>query len=161
MKILGPLISLLVLLGLVLWRGEPTRITEEPIPRWKHSLKQAEILRHQGDLDGASDFYARAAQMAASVDDWKGLLAVACGLQRLGDSLERPMNSHAILLRAMMAAQRKQSAEGLQAVAVAFKSSGEWFASLALSRIQATWRHGGLTARDLKLGTCWPGTGRN
>jgi hypothetical protein len=99
--------------------------------------------------------------MAASVDDWKGLLAVACGLQRLGDSLERPMNSHAILLRAMMAAQRKQSAEGLQAVAVAFKSTGEWFATLALSRIRENWLHERLTARDLKLETCWPGTERN
>jgi hypothetical protein len=105
MKVLVPLILLLVLVALFLWRKEPTKVREEPLPLWKHSLEQAEILRDNGDFDEAANFYARGAQMAASVNDWEGLLAVACGLQRLGDSLKPPMNSHAILLRAMMAAQ--------------------------------------------------------
>jgi hypothetical protein len=71
------------------------------------------------------------------------------------------MNSHAILLRAMMAAQRRQSVEGLQRVAMAFKSTGEWFASLALSRIQQNWLQRSLMAKDLKRETCWPKTERN
>ena len=155
MRILGPVMLVLVFLGLVLLRWtEPPKDTERAIIAWERALEQAEISSKEGDLYRASSFYAYAAQMAGSVDDWEGLLAVACGLQKMGDSLEPGTNSHTVLIRAMVAAQRKESAEGLQAVATAFKATGEWFAFLALSRIQESWPRGRQTARELKRGTC-------
>jgi hypothetical protein len=155
-KILGPLALVLVFLWLFLWWRAPSKVNEQPVPIWKHSLEQAEILQKEGDFYGASGFYAHAARLAASVDDWEGLLAVACGLQKIGDPLESPMNSHAILIHAMLAAQRTQSTEGLQAVAMAFKLTGEWFASIALSGIRKNWFQQRLTPGELNPDMCGP-----
>lgn len=161
MRILGLVMLALVFLGPVLiWRTEPSRDTERAIIAWKRALEQAEISSKRGDLHGALNSYEYAARLTASVDDWRGLLAVACGLQKMGDSLEPAMNSHTVLTRAMLAAQRKQSTDGLETVATAFKATGEWFASLALSRIRES-RFGKQMARDLKSETCWPTAERN
>lgn len=160
MKVLPLMLALVFLASALWWRG-PSKVSERPILLWKHSLKQAEISRKEGDLYRASSFYAHAAHMAASVDDWEGLLAAACGLQRLGEVPGPGMNSHAVLMRAMVAAERKQNTEGLETVATAFKATGEWFASLALSRIQESRPGGRQMARELKRETCWPTAGGN
>ncbi len=153
---IGPVLLLLVFLGLaVKWWTAP-QVSERPVRSWEPALVQAKLWKEKGDLYRASSYYARAAEIAASADDWEGLLAVACGLQRLEDSLEAAMNSHTILMRAMLAAERKQSTEGLQTVAMAFKVTGEWFASFALSRIQEGRRNGRQIAKYLKSETCWP-----
>lgn len=156
----GLVLLVLVFLGLAVQWWTPPRVSERSFRSWEPALVQAELRKEKGDLYRASNYYARAAQIAASEDDWEGLLAVACGLRKLGDALEPSMNSHALLMRAMLAAERKQSTEGLQAVAMAFKATGEWFASLALSRIRES-RFGKQMARDLKSETCWPTAERN
>lgn len=160
-KTLPLLLLALGFLSVALWRGEPSKAPDRSTPLWKPSLEQAEISRKKGDLYGAANFYAYAAQAASAEDDWEGLLAVACGLQKMGDSLGPPLSSHTILSRAMAAAQRKQSTEGLQAVAIAFKMSGEWFAAMAISRIQQGSLNREQMAGYLKHETCWPAVGKN
>ena len=158
--VVGPVLLVLALLGLaVKWWTAP-QVSERPVRSWEPALAQAKLWKEKGDLYRASSYYAQAAQMAGSADDWEGLLVVACGLQKLGDSLEPGMDSHTLLIRAMLAAERKQSTEGLQAVAMAFKVTGEWFASLALSRIRES-RLGRQMARELKSETCWPAAERS
>ena len=151
-----PVLLVLVVFGLaVKWWAVP-RVSAPPGRNWEPAVAQAELSKEKGDLYRAWSYYAEGAQLASAADDWQGLLAVACGLQKLGDSLEPSMNSHAMLMRAMVAAHRKHSTEGLQAVAMAFRVSGEWFASLALSRIQESWPSRSRMARELGGETCWP-----
>src|SRR5205823_14806459 len=117
---------------------------------------QAEISKEKGDLDPAWNYYAESAPLASAADHWPGPLAVACGLRKPGDSPEPSMNSHTMLIRAMVAAHRKHSSEGLEAVAMAFRVTGEWFASLALSRIQDRWPSRSWMAREPEGEMCWP-----
>jgi hypothetical protein len=59
-------------------------------------------------------------------------------------------------VRAMAAAaQRQHNTEGLQAVAKAFRTSGEWFAAMALSHIGQT----SLDREHLTRDTCSPTVG--
>jgi hypothetical protein len=153
--LIGPVLLVLVVLGLaVKWWAVP-RISAPPAREWEPAVAQAELSKEKGDLYRAWSYYAEGAQLASAADDWQGLLAVACGLQKLGDSLEPSMNSHTMLIRAMMAAHRKHSSEGLEAVATAFRVTGEWFASLALSRIQESWPSKSWMARELEGESCW------
>ncbi|HET8563796.1 MAG TPA: hypothetical protein VFM35_07995 [Candidatus Binatia bacterium] len=147
---------LLFFLGLAAKWWTAPRVSERPFRNWKPEVAQAELWKEKGDLYRATTYYAYAAQLASSADDWEGLLAVACGLQKMGKVLEPGMNPHTVLISAMMAAYRKQSNEGLEAVATAFKETGEWFASLALSYIQESRSGGRQTARDLRSVTCRP-----
>ena len=153
----GLVLLLLFFLGLAAKWWTAPRVSEPPFRNWKPEVAQAELWREKGDLYRATTYYAYAAQLASSADDWEGLLAVACGLQKMGNVLEPGMNSHTVLISAMMAAYRKQSNEGLEAVATAFKATGEWFASLALSYIQES-RPGKQAAKHLKNRSeaCWP-----
>src|SRR5437867_10610088 len=106
--LIGPVLLVLVLLGLTgKWWTAP-RISAPASRNWEPALAQAELSKEKGDLYRAWSYYAEGAQLASAADDWQGLLAVACGLQKLGDSLEPSMNSHAMLMRAMIAAHRKQ-----------------------------------------------------
>jgi hypothetical protein len=157
--VVGPVLLVLVILGLaVRWWTAP-RISDRPLRNWEPAVAQAELWKDKGDLYRAWSYYADTAQLASAADDWQGLLAVACGLQKLGDSLEPSMNSHAMLTRAMVAAHRKHSTEGLQAVAMAFRVTGEWFASLALSRIQESRPSKSWMVRELEGESCWPKVG--
>ena len=154
--LIGPVLLVLVLLGLPgKWWTVP-RLSAPASRNWEPALAQAELSKEKGDLYRAWSYYAESAQLASAADDWQGLLAVACGLQKLGDSLEPSMNSHTMLIRAMVAAHRKHSSEGLEAVAMAFRVTGEWFASLALSRIQENSPSRNWMAREPEGETCWP-----
>lgn len=158
--VIGPVLLVLFFWGLaVKWWTDP-HVYRRPVRGWLSAFAQAELLREKGDLYGASSYYAMAAQWASSADDWEGLLAAACGLQKLGDVRDPGMNSLTILIRAMLAAERKQSTEGLEAVAKAFRANGERFASLALSRIQKGSSGGRQMAKELKKEPCWPRDGK-
>src|SRR5947208_6908375 len=134
--LIGPVLLVLVLLGLAgKWWTAP-RISAPASRNWEPALAQAELSKEKGDLYRAWSYYAESAQLASAADDWQGLLAVACGLQKLGDSLEPSMNSHTMLIRAMVAAHRKHSSEGLEAGAMYFNDYRERFASLALPGVQ-------------------------
>ncbi|MGH7830379.1 MAG: hypothetical protein ACREP8_09405, partial [Candidatus Binatia bacterium] len=117
---------------------------------------QAERLREEGDLYQAKVFYSQAGRIASWQQDWQGLLAVSCGLKKL-DGVGDPFGmTYTLLLRAMVAAENKQSRAGIRAVAKAFAIIGDnRSASLALSRIQKGWA--GQTdesSSDAVLGGC-------
>ena len=106
---------------------------------WRHEVGEARLWGQKGDLYRASLHYARAAGSAAAENDWEGLLSVACELQGLGHLQGSGFDAYTLLVRAMLAAEQKQSPEGLRAVADAFRTVGESYASLALSRIRDDW----------------------
>ena len=106
---------------------------------WRHEVEEARLWGQKGDLYRASLHYAQAARSAAAQNDWDGLLSVASGLQGLGNLQGSGFNVHTVLVRAMVAAEQKQSPEGLRAVADAFRMVGESHASLALSLIRDDW----------------------
>jgi len=105
-------------------------------PDWRTALAQAEASREDGDLYSAISLYSRTARIASWQDDWKGLLAAACGMRRL-DRKDSHANAHGILVRAMIAAEKSADQIGLSTIAKAFESIGERnAASMVLSRMR-------------------------
>jgi hypothetical protein len=129
----------LIALGLVaLWLGPPRIVgpREEP---WKDSFAAAEHARERGDRYRALEMYINAARLAGSVDDWRGQLTVACGLQKLGKTEGPSLYGFNVIVGAMGSAERRKSAEGMNAVADAFASLGASYASFARSQIRDDW----------------------
>src|SRR5262249_20632019 len=84
--------------------------------------------------------YLQGARLAGWRDDWAGLLAAACGIKNLERERGPYSSTNALLLRAMVVAEKKQSQSGLVAVAKAFAVLGEnKVASMVLSRIGKDW----------------------
>ncbi|HET8564523.1 MAG TPA: hypothetical protein VFM35_11680 [Candidatus Binatia bacterium] len=110
------------------------------ISDWKPVLALAEAAREKGDLYYAKSLYSKAGRLAASREDWAGLLATACGMKKLERERGPYSSTNAFLLRAMVAAETRQSRSGLAAVAKAFAELGEdKVASMVLSRIGKNW----------------------
>lgn len=106
------------------------------IPDWKPVLALAEAAREKRDRYYAKHLYLRAAKFAVWRDDWAGLLAAACGTQILERERGQFSSTHALLLRAMVVAEKRQSRSGLVAVAKAFAALGnDKVASMVLSRV--------------------------
>lgn len=143
MKAVAWAMAALVGVGLAIVLLGPPKINERRQELWKQSLDTAEKARAKGDHYGALDAYTYAAQMASSVDDWRGLLAVACGLQKLGGGEGPSIYGFQVIMTAMTAAERRRSTEGMQAVADAFASLGDSYASFALSRVRDDWPESG------------------
>jgi len=130
----APLACLLALLVL----GSLRESREPPTTRWQDRLHEAEAAMRNGDIYSARSLYSQTARIASWSDDWTGVLAAACGLKKV----ERPRDGYfatrAMLVRAMIAAQKQRSAAGLNQVANAFASIGEHnAAAMARSHIQA------------------------
>ena len=110
------------------------------IPDWKPVLALAETARERGDLYYAKNLYLQVGRLAASRDDWAGLLAAACGIKKRDRERGRYSATNMLLLRAMVAAEAKQSRPGMAAVGKAFSALGEdRVASMVLSRIRTNW----------------------
>jgi len=110
------------------------------IPDWKPVLALADTARERGDLYYAKNLYLQVGRLAASRDDWAGLLAAACGIKKRDRERGRYSATNMLLLRAMVAAEAKQSRSGMAAVGKAFSALGEdRVASMALSRIRTNW----------------------
>ena len=138
---IGPVILLFFLFGLLVgyWRMG-LDIQEWGVPDWRPVLTQADLSRKNGDLYQAKVFYSQAAWIASWREDWEGLVAVACGIKRLGRVEGLFGTTYSLLARAMLAAESKQSRAGMDTVAKAFTAMGEHnAASVALSRIQKGW----------------------
>ena len=124
------LLALMVLAALT-W----TQCDFREIPDWKPVLALADAARRRGDLDHAKHLYLQAGRFAVWRDDWAGLLAAACGIKQLERARGPYSPAHALLLRAMVAAEKRQSQSGLVAVAKTFAALGEdKVASMVLSR---------------------------
>jgi hypothetical protein len=104
------------------------------IPDWKPILARADAAWGKGDFDSAKHLYSHAGKFAVWRDDWAGLLAAACGIKQLERERGPYSSAHALLLRAMVAAEKRQSQSGLVAVAKTFAALGEnKVASMVLS----------------------------
>jgi hypothetical protein len=89
-----------------------------------------------GDIYSARSLYSQTARIASWSDDWTGVLAAACGLRGLEKQHGDYFATRSTLVRAMIAAENRRSAPGLNAVASAFAGIGEHkAAAMVRSRI--------------------------
>jgi len=154
----GALFSIFVLsLASLTWIWRDSKPLE--IPDWKPVFTLAEVAREKGELYDAKELYSQAGRFAAWRDDWAGLLAAACGINKLEKRTVRYSPRESLLLRAMTAAEKKQSRAGITAVGKAFTLLGEHeLASIALSRIGKLWPAEDNDITDTALSDCWTDT---
>jgi hypothetical protein len=126
------------------------------IPDWRPVLSLADEAWEKGDLSAARHLYLQVDQIASSERDWEGLVAAACGIKRL-DGAEGPYSkTFAILIRAVMAAESRQSRAGIAAVAGVFAAVGQDnAASMVLSRIKPDWPEELLNSSNVGAVGCW------
>jgi hypothetical protein len=150
---IGLFLSFLFLVGFAWMRPEFNR---EEIPDWRPVLARAEASLEKRELYDARSFYSRAARLASWREDWGGLLAAACGMKMLDHESGPYSNVHTILVRAMMAAESRESRAGIAAVARAFAAMGQdKAASMVLGRIQTDWPEKIQDATNVHMGSCW------
>src|SRR5262245_21759143 len=129
--------------------------SEREIPDWKPVLVLADAARENGDLYYAKHLYLQAGKFAVWRDDWAGLLAAACGTKTLERERGPYSSTNALLLRAMVAAEKRQSRSGLVAVAKAFAALGEEnVASMVLSRVGKDWVEATHDSADIVSAGC-------
>jgi hypothetical protein len=122
---------------------------------WQDKLQEAENAFRNRDLLSARSLYSQSARVAASNDDWAGILAAACGLKTIESETNSYFATRSVLVRAMTAAQKRQSELGLSAVAKAFDSIGEHnAATMARSRISADMPSAS-AEKSPQLWNCW------
>lgn len=150
---IGVFLSFLFLVGFAWMRPDFNR---EEIPDWRPVLARAEASLEKRELYDARSFYSRAARLASWREDWGGLLAAACGMKMLDHESGPYSNVHTILVRAMIAAESRESREGIAAVARAFAAMGQdKAASMALGRIQTDWPEKIQYSTNVHMEGCW------
>jgi hypothetical protein len=122
------------LLALTLAHMQP-ELDNQELPDWKPMLALAEVMREKGELANASDLFSRAGRLAGWKEDWAGLLAAACGMKKLHGDTGPHSVTHALVLRAAVAAETRQSRSGLAAAAQALAALGENKAAARLSSL--------------------------
>jgi hypothetical protein len=147
-------IGFFLLLVALAWLRPDLNRTE--IPDWRPVLALADAAWEKGDLYAARHLYLQVDQIASSQQDWEGLVSAACGIQRL-DGAEGPYSKpFAILIRAMMAAESRQSRAGIAAVAGVFAAVGQdKAASMVSSRIRPDWPEELLDSSNVGAVGCW------
>jgi hypothetical protein len=145
--------SFLLMVALAWLRPDLNR-TE--IPDWRPVLALADAAWEKRNLNAARHLYLQVDQIASSQQDWEGLVAAACGIKRL-DGAEGPYSkTFAILIRAMMTAEGRQSRAGIAAVARVFGAAGQdKAASMVLSRISPDWPEELLDSSNVGAVGCW------
>jgi hypothetical protein len=131
-------------------------LSRTEIPDWRPVLALADAARERGDLYSARSLYLQLDQIASWQEDWEGLMAAACGIKRL-DGTEGPYSkTFGILIRAVAAAESRQSRAGIAAVAGAFAAGGHAnAASMVLSRIGPDWPEEVLDVSNVSAVGCW------
>jgi hypothetical protein len=149
-----PAIILLFLLLISVWARWD--FSGQEVRDWRAILELGDGARERGKLHYAKSLYAQAGQVSASRDDWAGLLAAACGMKKLERQSGRRSETTALLLRAMSAAETRQSRSGLVAVATAFTALGhDPVASMVLSHAKNDWVEKTATSSDVVSPDCW------
>jgi hypothetical protein len=148
--------SLLAFLVLAALTWTQCDFSEREIPDWKPVLALADAAQEKGDLYYAKSLYLQAGRLAVWRDDWAGLLAAGCGTRKLERERGPYSSTNALLLRAMAAAEKRQSRSGLVAVAKAFAALGDdKIASMVLSRIGKNWVEETSDSADIVSPGCW------
>jgi len=143
----------ILFLGILAWRS--LDFSNPDLPDWKPVLALAATAQEKGDLYYAKSLYLQAGSLADWREDWEGLIAVACGIYNLDKQKGHYSPTNQLLLRAMIAAETKQSQSGMIAVAKAFEGLGEdKVASMVLSRIQKDWTENANDPADVLLPDC-------
>lgn len=143
-RVIWTWLMLVLFLALVLmtWLLPDYRVRQ--MPGWIPVLEEGDAAWRQGDLYEAKRLYSTAGQIAAWREDWQGLLAAACRMTRINGEKGTYFRTHALLLRAVSAAEFRQSRVGIVAAANALAARGEHAAgTMALSRIRADWGNKG------------------
>lgn len=147
-------LSLMLSIFALMWTRRDFKPAE--VPKWEPVFALAEVAREKGELYDARGLYSQTGRFATRSGDWVGLLAAACGF----DKLEKKSNPYSardsLILRAMAAAEQKQSRAGLTAVAKAFTFLGKHeSAAMALSRIRKNWATEDNHSANVVLSDCW------
>src|SRR5215471_17170418 len=144
----------ILFLGILAWRS--LDFSNPDIPDWKPVLALADTAQEKGDLYYAKSLYLQAGSHAARREDWEGLIAVACAIYKLDKQKDHYSPTNQFLLRAMLAAEMKQSRSGMAAVAKAFMGLGDDnVASMVLSRIQKDWTENATDSANVLSPGCW------
>ena len=145
--------SFFFMVGFALMRPDFNR---QEIPDWRPVLALADASLENGELYDARSLYSRAARLASLQEDWGGLLAAACGMKLLDKGSRSYFNVQTILVRAMMAAESRQSRAGIAEVARAFAAVGKnEAASMVLGRIQTDWPEEMQDSTNVHIAGCW------
>jgi len=148
--------SLLALLVLAALTWTQCDFSGREIPDWKPVLALADTAQEKGDLYYAKSLYLKGGRLAVWRDDWAGLLAAACGIKKLERERGPYSSTNALLLRAMVTAEKRQSRLGLVAVAKAFAALGDdEVASMVLSHIGKNWVEETNDSADIVSPGCW------
>jgi len=148
--------SLLAVLVLAALAWTQYDFSGREIPDWKPVLALGDAAQEKGDLYYAKHLYLQGGRLAVWRDDWVGLLAAACGTRKLERERGPYSSTNALLLRAMVAAEKRQSRSGVVAVAKAFAAFGEdRVASMVLSRIGKNWVEETNDSADIVSPGCW------
>ena len=134
MAAISPLLLLIVLANIY------PDLNRTEIPDWRPLISRADETLNRGDRYEARRLYLHVDRVAYWQKDWEGLIAAACGINKL-DGVSRPHSRVlAILFRASTTAERAQSRRGLATVAKSFSLLGsDEAASAVLARIQPSW----------------------
>lgn len=148
------LLLAVLFLGALVWMQRD--FSNPEIPDWKPVLALADSVQEKGDLYYAKNLYFQVGRLAAWSEDWEGLVAAACAMNKLDKRKGRYSPTNALLLRAMIAAETKQSRSGMIAVSKAFAGLGEdKVASMVLSRIQKNWIEKANDSANVVSPGCW------
>ena len=146
-------LALLALAGLI-W--EQFDFNGREIPDWKPVIALADAAQEKGDLYYAKSLYLQAGRLSVWRDDWAGLLVAACGTQKLERERGLYSSTNVLLLRAMVAGEKKQSRSALVAVAKAFAANGQdKVSSMVLSHIGKDWIEETSDSADIVSPGCW------
>src|SRR5262249_45457556 len=148
--------SLLAFLVLAALAWTQCDFSGREIPDWKPVLALANAAHEKGDLNSGRGLYFQGGRLAVWHDDWAGLLAAACGIKKLETDRGPYSSTNALLLRAMVVAEKRQSRSGLVAVAKAFAALREdKVASMVLSRMGTNQVEETNDSADVVSPGCW------
>ncbi|HKY08642.1 MAG TPA: hypothetical protein VJQ55_10385 [Candidatus Binatia bacterium] len=140
----SPFLLLLVVVSLY------PELNRPEVPEWRSLLSRADEAVARGDVYEARRLYLQVDRVAYWRQDWEGLVAAACRINRL-DGIKQPHGRPlAMLFRASAIAERAQSSQGLEIVAksLAMLGSAE-AAAVTRARIQPSWSNHATTAGAL------------
>jgi hypothetical protein len=128
-----------LLLLIVVARFDP-ELNRSESTDWNSLISRADEALSRGDRYEARRLYVQVDRVAYWRNDWQGLVAAACRINKL-DGVNRPYSkSLAVMFRASTIAERGQSRQGLATVAKSLSLLGsDEAASAILARIQPNW----------------------
>ena len=155
-RALAYMAAFLPFLSLVFFAWKDPDFNRQKISGWKPVVALAQASRERGDLIEARGLYSRAGRIAASQDDWTGILASACGVYKLGSESGPYSATRSFLLRAMTAAEKRQSRAGIAAVMNALERTGtNNDPAMVLARVQPQWPEETQDSVDSYKNECW------